>query len=336
MKPAALLAAVCAGALVAALLPGAGGADSTPDLRARAATLAARESVLAKRSSSAVLNLYALRTRLDAARSELVRVSAERDIVAARQAEAQQHLKLAQQALAGSQRRLGDLVRAVYENGQTDPLAVLLGAESLDAALTGLDAIESAAGQNRHIIAQARAASARLTATASRLAARSAELRRLAGSARSSAASLEAAAAERSSYVESLRRERSITTRQLVSLDASVREAEAKARTLTPEAILPRPLETTPAVGGGRTLVVSATGYSLPGRTATGLPVGWGVIAVDPAVIPLGSRLTIPGYGEAVAADTGSAVRGAIIDLWFPTRAQALTWGRRTITVTIH
>lgn len=291
-----------------------------------------------------MLTLYALRTRLDAARSELARVSAKRDAVAARQAEAQRHLELAEQALAGSQRRLGDLVRAVYENGPTDALAVLLGAESLDAALTGLDAIESAAGQNRQIITQARAASARLKTTASRLAAREAELRRLAGSARSSAVSLEAAAAERSAYLASLRRERSITTRELASLEATVREAEAKARTLTPEApptdaavaISLRPPETTPAVGGGSTLVVSTTGYSLPGYTATGLPVGWGVIAVDPAVIPLGSRLTIPGYGEAVAADTGSAVRGATIDLWFPTTAQALAWGRRVVTVTIH
>ena len=81
---------------------------------------------------------------------------------------------------------------------------------------------------------------------------------------------------------------------------------------------------------------MSSTGYSLPGRTATGIPVGWGVVAVDPSLIPLGTRLTIPGYGEAVAADTGSSVRGASIDLWFPTLAQARAWGRRTVTITIH
>lgn len=287
-----------------------------------------------------MLTLYALRTRLDAARSELARAREERDAVAAQHAQARRHVKLAEQTLAGSQRRLGDLVRAVYENGQTDPLAVLLGAESLGAALTGLDAIESAAGQNRQIIAQAHAASARLKTTAARLAVREAELRLLAGSARASAASLETAAAERSAYVASLRRERSVTTRELAVLEATVREAETKARTLTPEP--PAPPPPTDAVAAisqrmpGRTLVVSATGYSLPGHTATGLPVGWGVIAVDPSVIPLGSRLTVPGYGEAVAADTGSAVRGAVIDLWFPTRAQTLAWGRRTVTVTIH
>ena len=88
--------------------------------------------------------------------------------------------------------------------------------------------------------------------------------------------------------------------------------------------------------GGARTITVSSTGYSLPGRTATGMPTGWGVVAVDPSVIPLGTRLTIPGYGEGVAADTGGAVRGNAIDLWFPTLAQANAWGRRTVTITLH
>jgi 3D (Asp-Asp-Asp) domain-containing protein len=64
--------------------------------------------------------------------------------------------------------------------------------------------------------------------------------------------------------------------------------------------------------------------------------VGWGVVAVDPAFIPLGTRLFVPGYGEGVAADTGSAVRGAMIDVWFPTCARALAWGRRTVTITLH
>jgi 3D (Asp-Asp-Asp) domain-containing protein len=89
-----------------------------------------------------------------------------------------------------------------------------------------------------------------------------------------------------------------------------------------------------PALAGARAITVVATGYSLSGRTATGVPVAWGVVAVDPSVIPLGTRLTIPGYGGGVAADTG--VSGAAIDLWFPTPAQAHAWGRRTVTITLH
>ena len=80
----------------------------------------------------------------------------------------------------------------------------------------------------------------------------------------------------------------------------------------------------------------SWTAFPCGGTTATGLPVGWGVVAVDPSVIPLGTHLTVPGYGEAVAADTGGAVVGNTIDLWFPSVAQANAWGRRLVTITLH
>jgi 3D (Asp-Asp-Asp) domain-containing protein len=80
---------------------------------------------------------------------------------------------------------------------------------------------------------------------------------------------------------------------------------------------------------------VSATCYDLPGKTATGMPVGPGVVAVDPSVIPLGSRMSIPGYGNGVAADTGSGIQGATIDLWMPA-SQCAVWGRRTVTITVY
>ena len=81
--------------------------------------------------------------------------------------------------------------------------------------------------------------------------------------------------------------------------------------------------------------MVVSTGYALPGTTATGLPVGHGIVAVDPNVIPLGTRMYVPGYGEAVAADTGPAITGVRIDLWFPTQKEALAWGWQTLTVTL-
>jgi resuscitation-promoting factor RpfB len=96
------------------------------------------------------------------------------------------------------------------------------------------------------------------------------------------------------------------------------------------------PVVPTNAVTAGRAITVVATGYALGGRTSTGLPVGWGVAAVDPSVIPLGTHMTVPGYGEAVAADVGGAVRGAVVDLWFPSIAQANAWGRRSVTIILH
>jgi 3D (Asp-Asp-Asp) domain-containing protein len=73
--------------------------------------------------------------------------------------------------------------------------------------------------------------------------------------------------------------------------------------------------------------------YGCSGITAFGLHAGHGVVAVDPRVIPLGTKLYVPGYGPAVAGDIGGAIRGRRIDLGFNSLAEALRFGRREITV---
>jgi 3D (Asp-Asp-Asp) domain-containing protein len=73
--------------------------------------------------------------------------------------------------------------------------------------------------------------------------------------------------------------------------------------------------------------------YGCSGLTASGARAGFGIIAVDPNVIPLGTRLFIPGYGRAVAGDTGGAIRGHRIDLGMNSVADAMRFGRRPITV---
>jgi len=71
------------------------------------------------------------------------------------------------------------------------------------------------------------------------------------------------------------------------------------------------------------------------GITASGMRVERGVVAVDPNIIPLGTRLYVEGYGFALAADTGGAIRGYRIDLFMYTRQEALNWGRRSVVVHI-
>ncbi len=86
-----------------------------------------------------------------------------------------------------------------------------------------------------------------------------------------------------------------------------------------------------------RVLNMNASAYDASSaggnRTATGLPANFGVVAVDPAVIPLGSFLFIEGYGLAVAADKGSAIKGNRIDLCFGSRSTAVQFGRHTVKV---
>jgi uncharacterized protein YabE (DUF348 family) len=73
--------------------------------------------------------------------------------------------------------------------------------------------------------------------------------------------------------------------------------------------------------------------YGCTGMTASGVRAGFGIIAVDPSVIPLGTHLFIPGYGRAVAGDTGGAIVGHRVDLGMNTVTAALHFGRRPVTV---
>jgi 3D (Asp-Asp-Asp) domain-containing protein len=95
-----------------------------------------------------------------------------------------------------------------------------------------------------------------------------------------------------------------------------------------------------PAIPVGLTpaLPYVATAYSLRGRTASGRYVAKGIIAADPRVLPLGSRVHIQagGYsGEYLVADTGGAVKGKRIDIWTPSTREAFRFGRRTVKLTV-
>jgi len=94
----------------------------------------------------------------------------------------------------------------------------------------------------------------------------------------------------------------------------------------------------------GKKITVSSTAYTADcagcsGVTATGMDLknnrGAKVIAVDPSVIPLGSKVYVPGYGTAIAADTGGAIQGNRIDVHVASKGEAYNWGRRTVTVTV-
>ncbi|MEQ2878282.1 3D domain-containing protein [Enterococcus asini] len=141
----------------------------------------------------------------------------------------------------------------------------------------------------------------------------------------------EKAAAEKAA-AEKAAKEKEAAEKQAAEEAAAAEAAEQEAAT-----------SSTPA--GGRTITMESTAYSsdpadaLGGGsvTATGqnLLTNPMAVAVDPSVIPLGTRLYVEGYGEAYAVDTGSAIQGNIIDVHFSTAAQCYSWGRRTVQVTI-
>lgn len=94
----------------------------------------------------------------------------------------------------------------------------------------------------------------------------------------------------------------------------------------------------------GKEFYVSSTAYTAScngcsGKTATGIDLhanpGAKIIAVDPSVIPLGTKVYVEGYGYAIAADTGTRIKGNKIDVFFASQSDAYRWGQRTVKIKI-
>jgi 3D (Asp-Asp-Asp) domain-containing protein len=278
----------------------------------------------------ALLSLYAVDTRLHTIARRRASLASRAQRLRRIESALAQQLAAARRTLNIARGQLDENLRVLYKQDPVSALAVVLGAQSIDDAVTGLDSLGRVATQTRSLVrvakrAQRHAAHLRRSLHAQQLRVAA----DLAAVARTRQTLLETRAG-RAALLTRLRARERVQRQTLDALQQIARRVERKSDALQAAA------EPVSAPPGARTVTVITTGYALAGRTSTGMPVGPGVVAVDPAVIPLGSRLAIPGYGDAVAADTGSGVRGAMIDLWFPTREQARAWGRRTVTVTLH
>jgi 3D (Asp-Asp-Asp) domain-containing protein len=350
-------AALASAALAAVLVPAAGGAGSAGGLREQAQSLQEQRTSLARSEHGALLALYAAEASLSRAQAESARRVSHTVALERQQRSARRRAALVRRSLEASQERVARTLRALYMAGDPDPIAVVLGAASLDEVITGIESLQRATAQNRRLAREARARAEQLSALQAQLKERRAAAARARDEAIAAANSLARAVAERRATVDEVRSRLALADRRLDALQEQARAATEATAAITragapatqpsedtsrstdraDDAPSPAPVESVvPPAGETRTLVVDAVAYHLPGRTASGLPVGPGIVAVDPRVIPLGTRLFIPGYGPGIAADTGTAIKGNIIDLWMPSTAAALRWGRRTVTITIY
>ncbi|MCM3531027.1 LysM peptidoglycan-binding domain-containing protein [Cytobacillus oceanisediminis] len=120
-------------------------------------------------------------------------------------------------------------------------------------------------------------------------------------------------------------------------------KAEAESKPAA-EAEAEAPAETANNETAQNVLNMEATAYTADcegcsGITATGINLKENpdqkVISVDPNVIPLGTKVHVEGYGNAVAGDTGGAIKGNKIDIFLPSQEDAINFGRKTVKVTI-
>jgi 3D (Asp-Asp-Asp) domain-containing protein len=322
----------------------AAGAGHSPTV----GSLQADDAQLALKSRAAVLDLYSIEERLAEAQSRLGALQAQTSTLREQKAELGHELQLARIDTRLSQDRLASRLRFIYEHGTTSSLDIVMGSSSIDDALTQLDDYDRVTQSDASVLGQVKSASHKLLRLRVELASRVSALEATTAAAQSTVSQLTALRGDQASYIAGLESRRSLDAQKIVQITSQAQAAVTRSQTLVPPAVtgmsqagsstmmLPDVGTQSVTASGARTLTVSATAYDLPGHTATGLPVGWGIVAVDPSVIPLGTHMMIPGYGEAVAADTGGAVVGDTIDIWFPTAAQADAWGRRTVTISLN
>jgi peptidoglycan hydrolase CwlO-like protein len=181
------------------------------------------------RTHDALLDLYALDSRLSAARARLATLESQAARLREQQSLLSQQLSSTRRTLQGSQQRLAENLRTLYEQGEIDPLAVVLGAQSLDEAVTKLDDLTRVAEQSHEFVAVTTNARERLTLLRSTIADRRARLDTAVASAKRTADDLAAAHAARVSFIESLR----LKARQLTALQAAAARRSPSPRRAT-------------------------------------------------------------------------------------------------------
>lgn len=130
-------------------------------------------------------------------------------------------------------------------------------------------------------------------------------------------------------------------SRKLISTK-TVKEKQDKVVAVGSKVISQQVSRGTPATARGKEFYVSSTAYTADchgcsGYTATGINLknnpNMKVIAVDPSVIPLGSKVYVDGYGYAIAADKGSSIKGNKIDVFFGSKSEAYRWGNKRVKI---
>ncbi|GBE57205.1 cell wall-binding protein YocH precursor [bacterium BMS3Abin01] len=243
-----------------------------------------------------------------------------------------------QAQLDDRQKILEKRLLSTYKSDDSGFIEVVMGSDDFSDFLTRVDMVNAIADEDRELIESIRASRQTVEDDLASLQGKEEELAGLLSQLNDSQQALLAAQEEQQTVLASIQSQRDLTDSQIAQIQAQAASIEATMSSIQGQAASPAgesgDYNSAPAAGGS-SLTVTATAYCLAGTTATGMPVGRGIIAVDPGVIPLGSRVHVSGYGNAIAADTGGAVHGNKIDVWLPC-GEANAWGVRTVTITLY
>lgn len=303
--------------------------------------LQARSQELDASYQQAVTDLVAVDSEVSRYNNEITDTGARLGEIKASIAEEQQHLDEYQAQLAERRDALEKRLKGTYKSNDVGYLEVVMGAGDFSDFLNRVDMINYIADEDRTLISSFQDAKNGVEEKIATLSDKQNELAATIDQLNTAQSNLVAAKSQQRATVDSLKSQKLANDGQLASAQAEAATIEANMNQIQQQAMAaPAPeagggYDASPPAAGGSSYTMEATSYCLSGTTATGMRVGRGVIAVDPRVIPLGSRVHVSGYGDAIAADTGGAIQGNRIDVWLPC-GEAYAWGVRTVTVTVY
>lgn len=221
-----------------------------------------------------------------------------------------------------------------YKSDDVGYLGVILGSEDFSEFLDRVDLMSMIADEDKQLIDSISEVRQSEEEKLAALSQKQVELNSLIGELGDAKTNLVSAQAEQQTTIADIEAQMQSNESQMTQLKSEAAAIETRMDELQSAAEVTGSDETPPPAGG-TSMTMTATSYCMAGNTATGMPVGRGVIAVDPSVIPLGTSVYVSGYGDAIAADVGGAINGDTIDVWLPCN-EAYAWGTRTVEVTVY
>ncbi|MHB0867653.1 MAG: 3D domain-containing protein [Thermoleophilia bacterium] len=292
--------------------------------------LEAKSSELDARYRQSLADLVAVDSEVNRTNTEIQTATQRRDDIQGQLQAEQQRLDEIQSRLTSQQGSLEKRLLSTYKSDDIGYLEVVLGAGDFSDFLNRVDMVSLIAEDDRELIISVQESRKSVEEKLALLSRQQEELAALVNQLSSAQQNLLNAQAEQQRVSDTIKGQMQDNENMLGQL-----QSEAAAIETSMNNIQNNSGGNSPPPAGGSSFTVTATAYCLGGTTATGMPVGRGIIAVDPRVIRLGSRVHVSGYGDAIAADTGGAIKGNKIDVWLPC-GEAYAWGVRTVNVTVY
>ena len=277
-----------------------------------------------------VKDVVTLDSEINTCKTRITQLEAKSEALGARIEALGPEIQSRKSKLVSQRKALSARARSMYINGRTSTLVMLADSKGVSDFFERRDMLAKVAQKDAQLIGEVKVQAAQLQSSLAEL--------------KQSKGDVDAAGAEvrsRQQRLVSSRAEKSALIARAGAQSDAVVAQSGKVETKMTQ--INSPSTPAPAVTGKRTgnvMMMLATGYSpqepgLDENTASGMKAQHGVVAVDPRVIPLGTRLNVEGYGNCIAGDTGSAIKGNRIDLCFDTLAECNAYNTGMVRVEI-